>query len=187
MSDLKVNEVKTDTIKDQSGTTAMTIDTSGRIATPARPAFIARGYASLRASDAATINSLTIDSNNQIVLFDEVTVNVGSHFNNTTGIFTVPVAGVYHVFYHLGKKAANGKYIQAGLYLTGSDSTTLGYITQWSGQDGSYGMYDTTGATVIVNASVNQQFALTLNQTNTNWTTPDTTKEYFSFGAYLIG
>ena len=46
MSDLKVNEVKTDTIKDQSGTTAMTIDTSGRIATPARPAFIARGYAS---------------------------------------------------------------------------------------------------------------------------------------------
>ena len=174
-------------IQHQNGTSAMTVDASGRIATPARPAFFARGYGSLRASGAATINSLTIDSNNQIVLFDEVTVNVGSHFSNSTGIFTVPVAGVYHVFYHLGKKAANGKYVQAGLYLTGSDSTTLGYITQWSGQDGSYGMYDTTGATVIVNASVNQEFALTLNQTNTNWTTPDTTKEYFSFGAYLIG
>ena len=159
----------------------------GAVLFPNKPAFFARGYGSLRASGAATINGLTIDSNNQIVLFDEVTINVGSHFSNETGIFTVPAAGVYHVSYHLGKKAANGKYVQAGLYLTGSDSTTLGYITQWSGQDGSYGMYDTTGATAIVNASVGQQFALTLNQTNTNWTTPDTTKEYFSFGAYLIG
>ena len=30
MSDLKVNEIKTDTIKNQAGTTAATIDSSGR-------------------------------------------------------------------------------------------------------------------------------------------------------------
>tara|TARA_B100000085_G_C18475465_1_gene484954 strand:- start:582 stop:1133 length:552 start_codon:yes stop_codon:yes gene_type:complete len=174
-------------IQHQNGTSAMTVDASGRITTPARPAFMARGYASLRASGADTVNGLTLNSNNQIVLFYDVPVNVGNHFSNTTGIFTVPVAGLYHVSYHLGKKAANGKYVQVGLFLTGSDDTALGYVTQWSGQDGSYGMYDTTGASVIVNASVNQEFALTLTQTNTNWTTPDTTKEYFSFSAYLMG
>ena len=38
MSDIKVNEVKTDTIKDQAGTTAITIDTSGRINMPKVPA-----------------------------------------------------------------------------------------------------------------------------------------------------
>jgi len=187
MSDLKVNEVKTDTIKDQSGTTAMTIDTSGRILTPARPSFFARGYGSLRAQGAATINGLTISSTKQIVLWDSVDVNVGNHFDNTTGIFTVPIAGVYQVSYHLGKKAANGKYVQVTIYASSSDSTSVGYITQYSGQDGSYGMYDTSGATVLVNASVGQQISLTLEQYNTNWTTPDTAQEYFSFGIYLIG
>ena len=37
MSDLKVNEVKTDTIKDQTGTTAINIDSSGRVSQPSRP------------------------------------------------------------------------------------------------------------------------------------------------------
>ena len=41
MSDLKVSEIKTDTIKDQAGTTAMTIDSSGRVTKPAHPAFFA--------------------------------------------------------------------------------------------------------------------------------------------------
>jgi len=151
------------------------------------PAFQARGYGSLRASGAATVNGITLNTNNQIVLFDDVPINRGSHFDNATGIFTAPVAGLYYVSYHLGKKADNGKYVQVGLFLTSSDDTALGYITQWSGQDSSYGMHDTTGASVLVNAAANQQFALTLTQTNTNWTTPDTTKEYFSFGAYLVG
>ena len=187
MSILRTNQIQDTGTNVAANISGGTVSFTNAPLTPARPAFMARGYASVRAAGAATINSLTINSNNRIVLFDDVPVNIGNHFSNTTGIFTVPVAGVYHVSYHLGKKHDNGKYVQVGLFLTGSDDTALGYITQWSGQDGSYGMYDTTGASAIVSASVNQQFALTLTQTNTNWTTPDTTKEYFSFSAYLIG
>ena len=55
-------------IQHQNGTSAMTVDASGRITTPARPAFMARGDASLRASGADTVNGLTLNSNNQIVL-----------------------------------------------------------------------------------------------------------------------
>ena len=83
MSDLKVNEVKTDTIKDQSGTTAMTIDSTGRILTPARPAFHAR---------------LSVGSGQGIqgsLIFNEEDFDIGGNYNTSNGRFTAPVAGIY--------------------------------------------------------------------------------------------
>ena len=41
MGDIKVNTVKTDAITDKTGTSALTIDSTGRVTTPARPVFIA--------------------------------------------------------------------------------------------------------------------------------------------------
>ena len=81
MSTIKVNEVQ-----HTGGTSAMTVDSSGRVSTPARPAF-----------------SLFYDSsgtegvgNNNTLVFTGVHSNSGSHNNTSTGIFTAPVAGFYH-------------------------------------------------------------------------------------------
>lgn len=187
MSILRTNQIQDTGTNVAANISGGTVSFTNTPLTPSRPSFFARGYGSLRAQGAATINGLTIGSSKQIVLWDSVDVNVGNNFSNTSGIFTVPIAGVYQVSYHLGKKAANGKYVQVTIYASPSDSTSVGYITQYSGQDGSYGMYDTSGATFLVNASVGQEISLTIDQYNTNWTTPDTAKEYFSFGIYLIG
>ena len=80
MSTIKVNEVQ-----HTGGTSAMTVDSSGRVSTPARPAF-----------------SLFYDSsgtegvgNNTQVVFTGVHKNIGSHYNTSTGIFTAVVSGFY--------------------------------------------------------------------------------------------
>ena len=83
MSDLKVNEVKTDTIKDQAGTTAMAIDSTGRVTTPARPAFAATGTNYTQGSGAA------------IIIPASETFDIGSNFNASTGVFTAPITGIY--------------------------------------------------------------------------------------------
>ena len=87
MSDLKVNEIKTDTIKNQAGTNAMTIDSSGRVLKPAHPAFMA---------GVDTTISLTTSYVELANVFTDVNINIGNHYNSTTGRFTAPVTGVYN-------------------------------------------------------------------------------------------
>ena len=82
MSDLKVNEIKTDTIKNQAGTSAATIDSTGRILQPAVPAFSATKHASSGAEYLAGH-----------ITFDTITLNRGSCWDGNK--FLAPVAGVY--------------------------------------------------------------------------------------------
>ena len=73
--------LKVNTIQDATNsTTAMTIDSTGRILTPARPAFMAR-RTSLQSAG--------------VIIFDTAMINIGSHYNTSTGVFTAPVAGLY--------------------------------------------------------------------------------------------
>jgi hypothetical protein len=167
-------------IKDSTGTnTAMTVDSSGRILTPSRPLFYSRGYASTIAS-ATAINGVTPSGTIRIMLFDEVAINIGSHFSNTTGKFTVPIAGIYQVNWNIGYKASNS-YSKVALFLTSSDEPGYGYSLVWSSNNHSY---NSSAATVYVNASVGQEFAMCL---DTQYTTPNTHIAYSSFGAMLVG
>ena len=49
----------------------------------------------------ATISEYSISSLTDPLVFDETKINPGGHYDNTTGIFTVPVDGVYEITSHL--------------------------------------------------------------------------------------
>ena len=95
MSTLKVQE-----IQHTGGTTAQTIDSSGRILTPARPAF--------RAYDASGAGYTELTHNEVTTLpFDTTEFNIGNHYNTSTYTFTAPVSGVYY-FYLQAYQAKEG-------------------------------------------------------------------------------
>jgi len=81
MSTLRVN-----TIQDEAGTNAMTIDTSGRVSIPNVIAFFAERDTS------------SVSATNTIV-FQTVKLNQGNAYNNSTGKFTAPINGVYHLHF----------------------------------------------------------------------------------------
>jgi len=99
-------------IKHTNNTTAQTIDSTGRILTPARPAF--RAY-----KNASGYVELT-HAEYQILTLNATDFNVGSCYDTSTYRFTAPVTGTYffkgHIYSHenggsrnfrIGKGTAN--------------------------------------------------------------------------------
>lgn len=78
------SDLNVDTIKDTGGTTAMTIDSSGRVLRPQMPAFSAY-------RDAGDVGTSTL------YIFNNVHFNNGGHYSTSTGRFTAPVTGIYQI------------------------------------------------------------------------------------------
>ena len=81
-STLKVNQ-----IQNLAGTTALTVDSSGRILTPARPAFHAR------------LTSGSTEGKTGTLVFNTEDFDIGSNYDTSNGRFTAPVAGIYYFVY----------------------------------------------------------------------------------------
>jgi hypothetical protein len=79
---LKVSEIQDPT----NGNTALTVDTSGRVALPNRPHSMVDFGGSAYVSKSAGI-----------MPFDNAFVNVGNHYSTTTYKFTCPTTGLYTV------------------------------------------------------------------------------------------
>jgi len=82
-------DLKVDTIKNTSGTTAATIDSSGRVVQSNVPAF--RAYSDAGWSSLGANNTWVTLALNQ-TLFDN-----GSHYDTTNYKYVVPVTGIYNI------------------------------------------------------------------------------------------
>ena len=89
------------TIKEATGTTtAMTIDSTGRILTPARPAFRVRHVYS--GSGQSGLSG--------VVQFNTVDFNIGSSYDTTNHYFVAPISGIYSFqFNGIGSASAGGQ------------------------------------------------------------------------------
>ena len=174
-----MSKIYVDQIEPKTSGGSVTVNT---LATPSRPAFFVRGHSSV-ASAGTPVNGLTINTNNRIATWSSIDIDVGNNFNNTTGKYTVPVAGLYQVMFHVGYKESSSAYTEVTLYLTSSDSVDYGYIDTWTPNNSAY---HSSSTTVLVNATVGQEFAMAY---DLQFTTAydGGIKEYASFGAYLIG
>jgi hypothetical protein len=120
--------IKVNTIQDATNsTTAMSIDSSGRVTTSARPAFSALNTSSV------TISGLTA------LVFDTATFNIGSHFELSTGKFTAPVTGIYlfcfkTMLYNMG----TGEYFDFYPYINGSQKQRF----ELTGNGGGHTQFD---------------------------------------------
>jgi hypothetical protein len=86
--------------------TAMTIDSSERIVTPNQPMFYATTINAVSGGSLHTEGSYEYSTGNtagtiQGVGFAKIWINIGSHFSNTTGVFTCPIAGRYLAWFNL--------------------------------------------------------------------------------------
>ena len=86
MSRLIVSNIETQNIKFDSDTTAMTIDSTGRVLDAVKPAFFVYN------STNDWIDNVTAGT---LIQFNTAKFNLGNHFNLSTYKFTAPVAGLY--------------------------------------------------------------------------------------------
>ena len=97
--------------------TAMTIDSSERIVMPSQPMFSAHSINSVSGGSLHSSSNYVYNDNGstsstiQAVAFKNIKANVGSCRDNSTGVFTCPIAGRYYCYfnvnYHVGN-AGNG-------------------------------------------------------------------------------
>ena len=95
-----------------NGTSRMEISAEGYISNSAQPMFGGHGFAGA---------GTQTQSNVPAFKFTTVYVNQGSHFNNSTGVFTCPVAGKYLVLACFAGRA--DAFAWSGLYVLKNGST----------------------------------------------------------------
>ena len=157
---LKVSEIQDPT----NGNTALEVDSSGRVLTPARPAF----HASTNGAGSASYFTPGV------AVFPHADVNVGSCYSTSTGKFTAPIAGTYYfsgkmlsnvstrLFFHLRK---NNSVINGTQLETGAVS----------------GQYQTASTDCVVTLAVNDLVHLQLTNNDAYGS------QYANFKGFLLG
>ena len=152
----------------------------GAVTFPNRPMFAVRGYGTLTAD--VVVNGVTVSRPGHKVITGWTTIdqNVGSHFNNTLGKFTCPVAGIYQINAGVGLKASTN-YLAIALFLTPDDGAAVGYLNAYGNNDN---YHSVPGCSTLIKATAGQEFAMAITD---QYSTPNTAAHYCWFNACLVG
>jgi hypothetical protein len=115
MSILNVATVQASTISSSNGTTAFTIDSSGRVSSSQNISF--KAY-----SNATNVSYTTTST----VIWNLTQHNLGNCYNTSNGRFTAPITGTYHFGFHTYRQGASG-YVR--MYIT-SNSNAPAYLIE---------------------------------------------------------
>tara|TARA_E500000318_G_scaffold83430_1_gene79088 strand:- start:323 stop:808 length:486 start_codon:yes stop_codon:yes gene_type:complete len=161
-----MSTIQVQNISHTNGTSAMTIDSTGRILTPARPAFRVTGVQNSWAN---------LVSNTKVSLLTTVDYNIGGHYSTTDYEFTAPVAGLYHFS---GRFYVNNTATISSYFISIDDSSLTG-TRYFASQDADQSDSSVTFA---------ETFLLTANQTvSIKGNNGQFYPLYSSFNGYLVG
>ena len=139
--------LKVDAIQNTAGTSAMTIDSSGRVLKPVIPSFMVSAAGTWTTQSNGDKVPFDTDSGNQLF-------NNGNHFNTTTNAFVAPVAGLYSFFVLL--YTANSDTVNAWApYLNNVIVKLIGTGGLYIQQGESTALDNTIGLTFLLDLSVN--------------------------------
>jgi hypothetical protein len=145
-------------------TERMRIDASGRVTMPYQPAFY------------AMMNNTDITGTAYIV-FEDVYVNIGGHYNSSNGRFTAPIAGTYSFSFNGLKRNGSGRLSlhKNGTYYGSGTSQTYSEAT----------LADNHAATVIITLAVNDY--VQVNASNNAGDVYGNANSHNGFSGFLIG
>ena len=166
------SEIGVQTIQHTNGTDALTIDSTGRVLTPARPAFAADKNGNFTTSSVAA--KMTGWTEN----FD-----TGGCWDNANSKFVAPVAGLYQFNYsglHHAGAAGTGNWVRAAIRLNGSN------ILDNLGDNGTYGSYQRITATLAWELAANDEVEMYAASNNSSGYVYGSSS-YTVFSGYLVG
>ena len=160
------SELHVDAIKHSGGTSAMTIDSSGRVTRSVIPSFFAK-------------HNQSIASSQTPVVFNITTYNTGNHYSTSTGVFTCPVAGLYY-------------FSTFGIFGQNGGAAYGDYKIQQNGSDFAKGHFNNPSdvrweqvhVSAIIPCSANDAIRVVFIPSSG---TPDFYQDYNAFQGYLIG
>ena len=132
-----------------TGTTErMKIDSSGRVTTPNQPFSF---YCALSNSHTSHATDST-----ETLVFSDIKLNTGSHYDTSNGRFTAPVAGTYLVGHNcLIDNNASQLSRSADLQKNGS-----GFVTMWYDNSGGESRYHGVSGTAILTLAANDYLSI---------------------------
>ena len=150
------------------------VNSSGHVTKPSQPSFSVRSNAG---------NSGNMWQQDQVIKFQTVQHNVGSHYSTSTGRFTVPVAGFY-VFHYAGFGFNGGQIVANGTVGVALRKNGTNYVmfvynliassTGYPSSTGSVGLYLAASDYVDIYTTGMGQYA-------------DASNMYTHWAGYLIG
>ena len=166
-----------ETLQHTNGTTAATIDSSGSILTPARPAFSVYQSASISSQDYTDFTKAPFDTED----FD-----IGNNVTlNNSAVFTAPINGIYHFCCNVVLSDIQAStYLSLNFYIDDAEINSASDLSYRYLEDNQGGTYQTANNSGLIQ--------LTTNQTVTPYirVVSDTTANYrigARFFGYLLG
>ena len=143
----------------------MRIDAAGRVTKPNQPSFMVYGGWSYQSSTNIWQGFATVDH------------NIGSHWNNSIGRFTAPVAGRYMIYATAHHSAANTYHLWA--FLKNGSLGGGNWVQSWDATGGA----NTTSKTQVWNLAAGDYLEVASNGTYPNGYTGG----YVTVGGHLVG